>query len=126
MALLRIEDIDARMVFLRGYDSISHHTVAEVYEAGQYITYDPFYSLNFDVRDINNGSFSSHINDTSLYPPGQSIPKNYPDLFTGKYPSIIHSDNKLDAPRRFMRSMLWGYQTILGKLFTGPFRGMHN
>ena len=126
MALLRVEDIDAQMVFLRGSDSISHHTVAEVKINEKWAMLDPFYSHHYpnnqgkiaSVNDIITGNIPLR----DLY----AMPESYRNLFAKQYPYKIHSDNKLDTPRRFMRSMLWGYQTVLGKLFTVPFVGMHN
>lgn len=130
MALLRVEDIDARMVFLYGYDSISHHTVAEVNFNGHYVMLDPFYNLY--VAESNKRMLSvDELTKMELeeWPRflGFENPQlvRYPWLYSKKYPYKIHSDNKLDAPRHFIRSMLWCYQAVLGKLFTGPFVAMH-
>lgn len=126
MALLRVEDIDAQMVFLRGSDSISHHTVANISISGRYVMFDPFYYLYFDNRENRLATIDDLIKDPSLLPPAKTLPTGYRDLFSPKYPYKIHSDNKPDTPRRFIRSMLWGYKSILGKLFTGPFMAMHS
>jgi hypothetical protein len=126
MALLRVEDIDARMVFLRGSDSISHHTVAEVDINGKWVMLDPFYSQQYPNNQGKIASVDDIITGNIPLRDLYAMPESYRNLFAKQYPYKIHSDNKLDLPRRFMRTMLWGYQTILGKLFTVPFRGMHN
>jgi hypothetical protein len=126
MALLRVENIDARMVFLRGYDSISRHTVAEVNINGHYGMLDPFYHRYL----YNNQQQLASVDDIikgNLPKAGMGYvePVEYWALFKPTFPYKIHSDNKLDSPHRFIRSILWGYKAVLGKAFTGPFKAMH-
>lgn len=126
MHLLQLENIKTQMVFLYGYDSISHHTVAEVKINGKWVMLDPFYSHYYpnnqgkiaSVNDIITGNIPLR----DLY----AMPESYRNLFAKQYPYKIHSDNKLDLPRRFMRSLLHFNQYIFGVLFTKPFEALQD
>ncbi len=131
MHLLQLEDIDARMVFLYGYDSISHHTVAEVNFNGHYVMLDPFYNLH--VAENNNRMLSVEEltkMDLEEWPRflGFENPQlvSYPCLYSKKYPYKIHSDNTLDRPRKMMRSLLRFNQCVFGVLFTKPFEALQD
>jgi transglutaminase-like putative cysteine protease len=125
MALLRVEDIDAQMVFLRGSDSISHHTVAEVEINKKWVMLDPFYSHHYPNNQGKIASVDDIITGNIPLRDYYAMPESYRNLFAKQYPCKIHSNNKLDTSRRFIRSMLWGYRAILGKLFTMPFEALH-
>lgn len=125
MHLLQLENIKTQMVFLYGYDSISHHTVAQVELApGRYGMLDPFNKLIFidgsgrhaSIGDIMKGNVQAVGN----------IPPDYLKLYETKYDFKYHSDNTLDRPRKMMRSLLHFNQCVFRVLFTKPFEALQD
>lgn len=45
--LARKAGIKGRLIFLRGYDSVSHHSVCDLYIDGRYRIFDPYYDFVF-------------------------------------------------------------------------------
>lgn len=125
MSLLRVENINAQMVFLYGNDSISRHTVIDVKTTpGNYIMLDPFYNLYFldgagkhiaSIGDIMKGFIS---------PANRPIPPNYFDLYGTKYEFKYHSDNTLSTTKKIVRTLLYADYYIFGKVFTDVFTAL--
>lgn len=124
MHLLQLENIKTQMVFLYGYDSISHHSVAAVeITPGRYGMLDPFNKLYFidgsgrhaSIGDIMKGNVKAV----------GTIPKDYLKLYETKFDFKYHSDNTLDRPRKMMRSLLRFNQCVFGVLFTRPFEALN-
>lgn len=124
MHLLMVEDINAQMVFLYGYDSISHHTVAAVELAeGMYAMLDPFYKLYF-VNWAGNKATIDDIAKGNIQFANTTIPDKYLDLYEVKYPYKIHSDNTLSTTKKTLRALLFAECKVFGKLFTKPFQSL--
>ncbi len=124
MQLLQLKNIKTQMVFLYGYDSISHHTVAAVeLTPGRYGMLDPFNKLYFidgsgklaSIGDIMKGNVRAV----------GTIPPDYFKLYETRYDLKYHSDNTLDRPRKMMRSLLRFNQCVFGVLFTKPFEALN-
>jgi hypothetical protein len=125
MHLLQLEDIDARMVFLYGYDSVSHHTVTEVKINGKWIMLDPFYFHHYSNNQGKIASVDDIISGNIPLRDYYAMPESYRNLFAKQYPYKIHSDNTLDRPRKMMRSLLRFNQCVFGVLFTKPFEALN-
>lgn len=124
-------DISAEMVFLYGYDSISHHTVSIVgmlrYDTQGYkAMLDPFYHLYF-LNNDGKIAIMSEITEGNIRIPDNPLPPNYLDLYKPDYPYKRHShNNAMSTERRYVMNMLRLYTLWLGKVFTEPFKAMHN
>jgi hypothetical protein len=99
LSLANTIDIQGRLLFLFGNDSISHHSVCEMKIANHYGMFDPFYKIT--LRN-SNGQIASteeiidlpRLLDKTQIPFGISD-TDYRDLYGTKYPFKIVKYNKI-------------------------------
>lgn len=127
--LWRAQGITGRMVFLRGDDSLSAHTVAEAWVNNHWVMIDPLYNLRFTNP---NGSICS-IDELIANPIDDALhmvlvlsmgskkimpTMGYARLFTKTYPYTVHSDNTINQRQQALQHIINVYATLnLGVLF---------
>jgi len=120
LALANYAGIRGRLVFLYGEDSISHHSVAEIYIDKWYMV-DPFFEVKSgssfllpSIQEVivNNKKLNQFHYDTSLIRQDQ-----YYNLFTPKYPyKIIHENYvKYSKTEQIYQAYLLLWMKIVGE-----------
>lgn len=120
LALANYAGIRGRLVFLFGEDSISHHSVAEIYIDKWYMV-DPFLEVSKDLsfllpsvnEVIENKTLINQFNiNTSLIHKYQ-----YKNLFTSKYPYKIIHENFVEYSKieQIYQSYLLFWMKLVGK-----------
>jgi hypothetical protein len=122
ITLAGIGGIKGNLIFLYGYDSISHHSVCELQINNEYRMFDPFYNQLFLT---NNGNLSS-INDIQSgnvkFPKDSSlIPNGYFRLFEKKYPLKMNMTNNIPFCKRVVRKFINEWCSIFGGIILKPY-----
>lgn len=128
--LLAKKGIPAKLLMLNGYDSISHHSVAEVYLNGQWVVFDPlnnliFYNLNGEIasfKDIQQGE----INYDAFKNKDNNFANNYLKLYEAKYPPHRYKPLALrDGTRKAVSGIIDFYYALFGKHFANSFQDLY-
>ena len=120
LALANYAGIRGRLVFLYGEDSISHHSVAEIYIDKWYMV-DPFLEVNSDpsflLPSIQEVILNKKILNQLQYDTSSINQDEYYNLFTPKYPyKIIHENQvKYSKIEQIYQNYLLLWMKVLGK-----------
>ena len=122
LALCNYANIKGRLVFLYGSDSISHHSVAEIYLDAWYQV-DPFYGITVKGSFLTP-SISSIKNDLKLTKvfqfknPPSSL-NAYSNLFKSDYPQkiIVYNDVEYSKNEKLYQVYIDYWMKIVGENF---------
>ena len=122
ITLACVGGIKGNLVFLYGFDSVSHHSVCELKINGKYRMFDPFYKLFFltkshnmaGINDIQKGNLMG-LTDIS------SMPKNYFRLFEAKYPNRIFISNNFSFSKKVFRKILRTWHLVFSNFSLKPY-----
>jgi len=117
LALCEAAGFSGRMIWLYGSDSISHHTVAEVFYDGKYHMVDPFYKLRYYLADAKIASVDDIIaGKTNAF---NELPPTLQALYGKKYPLKIAKRTTF-FPTVFNRISSCSMVTCLGTSSISP------
>ena len=105
ITLASLGDIPGNLLFLYGYDSISHHAVCEMEVDGRMLLYDPYHQATFRGRDGAQAGLNdllAGVHDT--LPMTGQVPPGYFRLFEDAYPARPHLSNR---PSYWKRCLRW-------------------
>ena len=95
-----LADIDGRIIFLYGNDTISRHTVCELKVKGKYRVFCPLFHKVFYTKQMNLASINDIQNDNlinrkiSISKGFNFNEKSYYELFSRKIPYKVFNTNK--------------------------------
>jgi hypothetical protein len=101
-SLARLANIDGRIIFLYGNDTISRHTVCELNVKGKYRVFCPLFHKVFYTKQMNLASIKDIQNDNlinhKVYIPQQCKLNQsaYYKLFSKEIPYKVFNTNKID------------------------------
>ncbi|MCE5271887.1 tetratricopeptide repeat protein [bacterium] len=131
--LLFFEGIEGSMLLLRGNDSISHHTVAQVKLNGRLSVFDPLYGILYrdtagniaDFESIQAGDprYLTHIRITY---DGQNAIVRYTNLFDKKFPPFAWSPpkSKMTGARRTFAAVVGFSRRLFGAFQFNPYQDL--
>ena len=99
-SLARLANIDGRIIFLYGNDTISRHTVCELKVKGKYRVFCPLFHKVFYTKQMNLASINDVQNDNLIdrkitISKGFNFnEKSYYELFSRKIPYKVFNTNK--------------------------------
>jgi len=126
LALCEAAGFKGRMVWLFGNDSISHHTVSEVFYEGKYHMFDPFYKQQYYTR---NGEIASveEIVSQSIEPLHfNATPANQKRLYGKKYRWQVPKWNSVNTEAGIHWKIIQANTAIWGRLFFIPWLKLCN
>jgi hypothetical protein len=107
ITLAGLGGIDGNLLFLFGYDSISHHSVCELEVEGKHLLFDPFYHASFKTRSGEGAGLNDLLNgDHGPGPITGAVPDDYFRLFETTYPAKHYLSNRVSPLRQFSRWMM--------------------
>jgi hypothetical protein len=119
--LARSYNLDARLIFLYGADSVSRHSVAEIWAGGQWCMFDPFYGVVIIDNSGRPYGIDALINEPWRLTAGKrktialhaiQDEAAYRRLFKKDYPYVVFSDNKISNEAVFWMKALQLYSRI--------------
>ncbi|NQT06182.1 MAG: hypothetical protein HQ575_01430 [Candidatus Omnitrophica bacterium] len=121
--LARKAGIKGRLIFLRGYDEASHHSVCDLYIDGKYRIFDPYYAIIFydndgaiatfeDIQKRDKAIRSDAFEAMQLY--SGYNPANYYRLYEPTYRPTI---NTKDIKRILASEFISLYYDLFGDVF---------
>lgn len=117
ITLAGVGNIQGKLVFLFGYDSISHHAVCEILIDGKYRMFDSFYNLIFVTKNQTLASIKDiKDNQVSYMDTSMKKPEGYLKLFESKYPEITFLSNEVNVPRKAARFIIHLWIKTCGRL----------
>ena len=105
-SLARLANIDGRIIFLYGNDTISRHTVCELKVKGKYRVFCPLFNKVFYTKQMNLASINDIQNDNlinrkiSISKEFNFNDKSYYELFSRKIPYKVFNTNKIDPSNK--------------------------
>ncbi len=122
LTLAGISGIKGNLLFLYGYDSVSHHSVCELQLNDKYKMLDPFYNQLFLTTNNNLASVNDIQNGNIKYPKdSSSMPSGYFRLFEKKHPIKIFMTNKISFPKKVVRKIINIWCSIFGDILLKPY-----
>jgi hypothetical protein len=100
-------EIKGNLIFLRGFDHVSHHSVCEIDFDRGYKMFDPLYKRTF--QNLKNQLASiQDIQDSSIHYPTNmtGLPEFYFRLYEKRYPYTICKSNELPIHRFVLAKIL--------------------
>lgn len=133
ITLARKVSIKGRLIFLRGYDKVSHHSVSELYVDGKYRIFDPLYGYIFFTDGQNIATFSDIQNkkvekrseqfDAMLFFNKELEANNYLRFYEAINKFIVFRTNfNKDLKRVLISGLIDFYYDIFGDLFLVSFQ----
>lgn len=124
ITLARFKDIDGRLLFLRGNDSISGHSVCELEIDGKYRIFDPFLKTVFFNKKNCLATFEEiqkkKIKNKTVKIPSQFdlTEERYFHFFDKKYPAKLFKDNseKLSKREKIERFLLSKWYSVFRQI----------
>jgi len=107
-----IGGIKGNLQFLYCNDSISHHSVCELFINGKYILFDPYYKVYFINKFNNLASFKDIQNNvTQQIICKNKLPKDYFKFYSKKIPSKLFITNEIPWTKKISREFIavWEY-----------------
>ena len=100
LSLAEKGNIKGNLIFLNGFDSISHHSVCEIMMGREYKMFDPLYKKTFLSPDGNIASIKNIQDSVIQYPESMDgLPDFYFRLYEKKFPYKICKSNELSPMR---------------------------
>jgi len=102
-SLARLANIDGRIIFLYGKDTISRHTVCELKVKGKYRVFCPLFHKVFYTKQMNLATINDVQNDNlinrKVFISNQFnfTEKTYYELFNRKIPYKVFNTNKIES-----------------------------
>lgn len=100
LSLAEKGNIKGNLIFLNGFDSVSHHSVCEIIMGREYKMFDPLYKTTF-LTPYGNIASIKNIQDSFIrYPESMDgLPYFYFRLYEKKFPYKICKSNELSSMR---------------------------
>ena len=136
ITLARKARINGHLIFLRGYDRISHHSVCELFIDGKYCIFDPYFGFVFftpekniatfgDIQDRNVEISSKQFdaleilrNQDPFPTPGAYEPRAYFRLYEKTYePLLFRSNYQTELKRFLLAGLIDLYYDVFGNAF---------
>ena len=122
ITLAGIGGIKGNLVFLYGYDSVSHHSVCELELNDKFRMFDPFYKMFFLTNSNTLASFNDIQNGKIKFPQNSSLlPREYFKLFEKQYPKKIFMTNNISTSKKVMRKITSIWYSIFGGVLLKPY-----
>lgn len=120
--LSRLANIDGRLIFLRGNDSVSRHSVCELKIDGKYRMFDSYYHLYFNDNSNSIASVDD-IADVKIRESehNKNMPENYMELYNNRYPYKVFMTNEDSYSKKLAKQALMLYVNTFPSLFKVPF-----
>lgn len=134
ITLARKCGIKGHLIFLRGYDMISHHSVCDLHINGEWRIFDPFYDLIFhkgneiatfeDFQKRPDTLYSKRFEELQLSEPEEV--ERYFDLFEPTWEPTIFRDNfSQTRTRKIVSGIVDFYYTIFGDSFLWVYQSLY-
>jgi hypothetical protein len=120
LALCEAAGLSGRMVWLYGEDSVSAHTVAEVYYNNTYHMVDPYYRNIFHLPDREIASVDDIVQGNILPAEFEKISVRQQRLYGKRYPWKIAQRSPVSKPQSFGAKLVFLYADLLGPVFYVP------
>jgi hypothetical protein len=99
--------IEGNLLFLYGYDSISHHSVCELEVNGKFLLFDPFYQASFRTKHGERAGLNDLLaDDHDPTPITGAVPDDYFRLFEETFAAQRYLSNRVSPFRHFCRWMI--------------------
>ncbi len=122
MTIAGIGGIKGNLIFLNGFDCISHHAVCELKIDGKYRMFDPFYNQILTKKNNEIASLKDIQNGNEKQPKNISLlPKEYFKWFEKKYPYKIAMTNETPLIKKIARVGINTWYKLFGKVLLKPF-----
>lgn len=122
LSLVEKGGIQGNLIFLRGFDSISHHSVCEIYFDGGYKMFDPIFRTTFQNKKNQLASISEIQDRAIIYPQNlNGLPPNYFQFFEKTYPYQICKSNELP----FYRTVIAKFTSVWLLCFQNTLRPIY-
>jgi hypothetical protein len=120
LALCEANGFQGRMIWLFGEDSISHHTVSEVFYDDKYHMFDPFYmqwfhTNNQEIASVND-IISGNIDSVEFI----RMPKEQRKLYEKNYPWKIAKRTSIMMDKSWCSNMIFVNAEVFGEIFYLP------
>lgn len=115
-------NINGHIVFLKGYDSISHHSVAELYIDERWMMFDPFYKVNFLEKQMKLGVADLCLQPNLIYHTTLIDSLTYAKLFQTTFPFQIFEPKPLQRKVKIALKLIFLHESIFGALFSNPWK----
>jgi len=115
-------NIKGHIVFLMGNDSISHHSVAELYIDERWIMFDPYYKVNFLEKQMKLGVADLCLQANLIYPTTLIDSLSYAKLFHTTFPFQIFEPKPLQRKVKIALNLIFFHNSIFGALFSTPWK----
>lgn len=113
ITLASVGGIKGNLLFLYGYDSVSHHSVCELKINGKYRMFDPFYKLLLLTKNHEMASFDDiQKGNLKCQPKSSLMPRNYFRLFEKKYPRRIFISNNFSVSKKVIRKIFKSWFSV--------------
>jgi hypothetical protein len=107
ITLAGLGGIDGNLLFLYGYDSISHHSVCELEVDGRFLLFDPFYRASFRTKRGERAGLNDLLaGDHDPAPITGAVPDDYFRLFEETYPAKRYLSNRVSSFKRLSRWLI--------------------
>jgi hypothetical protein len=120
LALCETAGISGRMVWLYGEDSVSAHTVAEVYYDGKFHMIDPFYKQVFYLSNHEIASVNDVIQGNIDPNDFEKMSNKQKRLYGKKYPWKIAPRTPVSQSKSMGSKLVFLYSDFMGPVFYGP------
>jgi hypothetical protein len=119
-------EMKGNLIFLRGYDSVSHHSVSELYIGDKYIILDPFYHQIFNTKKNEMAGFRDiAIGDCKPSKNESSLPEEYFQYFEKKFPPQIYITNEVSFQKRIGRVITKAWCNIFEGILVKPYASLY-
>ncbi len=134
ITLARKVNIKGRLIFLRGYDMISHHSVCDLYLEEEYRIFDPYLGVTFlneegkiatfaDIQNEDRTVKSKQFEALCLFQKDDQLLADFFRLFEPTHAPTIFRDNfSSDLKRRLLSGLADFYYDVFGNLFLITFQ----
>jgi hypothetical protein len=121
LALCEANGFQGRMIWLFGEDSISHHTVSEVFYDDKYHMFDPFYMKWFHKNNHEIASVNDIIIGNIDSVEFKRMPKEQRQLYGKNYPWKIAKRTSIMMDKSWISTMIFLNSDVFGEVFYKPF-----
>lgn len=126
ITLAGLGGINGDLLFLFGYDSLSHHSVCELEVDGKYRLFDPFYHASFRTSTGQLAGLNDLLQgDNAPDPITGTVPEDYFRLFENAYPPQIYLSNRVPAFKQFSRWLIRLYCRAPTRFLIKPYVGAY-
>lgn len=126
VALAEYTGIEGYLVYLYGYDSVSHHTVAELKINDSWAMFDPYFQHQFRMSETKLASVQDVVERKVTVVNLPLIDSaDYARLFDSKYPYKVIPRESVKSTSSISQQLLQLSYTIYGSFMTTPWKSIY-